>query len=188
MAATVEGKRVSKKAAKEAARQESIEWLRDVLKPGDTVYCVLRHVSRSGMMRHIDFYQLCNGKAEPRWLSWHIARALDMRTAEPMGSLKVGGCGMDMGFHVVYNLAATLYRGGVGCIGEGCLSNDHSNGDRDYTPHSCRGSVDAGFGHSHGDTHTVTGRAVKDELANLNPPRCCHWHSDGGYALRSRWL
>lgn len=52
-------------------------------------------------------------------------------------ALVVNGCGMDMGFHVVYELGYTLYgRDGFICIGERCPSNDHSNGDRDYTPHA----------------------------------------------------
>ena len=35
---------------------EAREHLLRFLKPGSEVYCVLRHVSRSGMRRHIDFY------------------------------------------------------------------------------------------------------------------------------------
>ena len=70
------------------------------------IYCVLRHVSQSGMMRHIDFYIFKNNR--PIWLTSRIGQLLDYRQA-PSGSLKVGGCGMDMGFAVVYDLSSELY-------------------------------------------------------------------------------
>lgn len=84
------------------------------------------------MSRNIDFYKL--GADGPQWLSGWIANVCDYPRAKD-GSLKVGGCGMDMGFPVVYNLSATLFRDGFDCIGKGCPSNDHSNGDRNYEPH-----------------------------------------------------
>lgn len=37
---------------------EAIARLRELLPPGATAYSVLRHVSRSGMQRQIDFYAL----------------------------------------------------------------------------------------------------------------------------------
>ena len=166
------------KKQKAAERAEAIETLRDILAPGDTVYCVLRHVSRSGMMRHIDFYKMPDTPGDsPRWLSWLIGRALDLRLAPRDNGLKVSGCGMDMGFHVVYNLSATLYRGGFGCIGdpEGgirCPSNDHSNGDRDYTPHL--------------DDTPQSAAEVGTDIPAKRAHR--HYHNDGGYALTSRWL
>ena len=43
---------------------------------------------------------------------------------------------MEMGFSLVYTLSSTLYPEGFKCIGYGrCPSNDHRNGDRDYSPH-----------------------------------------------------
>lgn len=58
--------------------------------------------------------------------------------------LIVGGCGMDMGYHLVYALARKLWPDGFDCIGPGCPSNDHSNGDRDYTP-GHRHHADGGY-------------------------------------------
>ena len=46
-----------------------------------------------------------------------------------------------MGFHVVYNLGATLYPEGYDCIGLGCPSCDHSNGDRNRSPHPHKDGV-----------------------------------------------
>lgn len=107
--------------------------LRELCPPGTTVYTILRHVSRSGMMRHIDCYIMQNNT--PRWITRLVADLLDYRMASAERGVKVPGAGMDMGFHVVYALAATLYPDGFECLSERCRSNDHSNGDRDRTPH-----------------------------------------------------
>lgn len=140
-------KRVTKAEQKRIDRAEACDKLRAILKPGDTVYTVLRHVSRSGMSRKIDLYKLeADG---PVFLTGWAATAMDMKWDRNSGGIVVGGCGMDMGFSLVYDLSRTLFHDSFDCIGEGCPSNDHSNGDRDRTPHK---------------------------------------HSDGGYALRHRWM
>ncbi len=88
-------------------RNENRERLLELLKKGNhQVYTVLRNVSRSGMTRHIDLYTII--KNEPVFLSWHAAEACDWKLATD-GSVKVGGCGMDMGFHLVNTLSMELY-------------------------------------------------------------------------------
>ncbi len=87
---------------KEEARAE----LKRLLKPGDTIYCVLRHVSDSGMQRRIDFFVI--KKNEPLYLTAYMGYLLDYRMHKDRG-LVVRGCGMDMGFFVVYNLASELF-------------------------------------------------------------------------------
>ena len=57
----------------QSERDEAIARLRSTLKPGDTVYTVLRNCSRSGMSRSIDIYKLEDG--QPIWLSGLAARA-----------------------------------------------------------------------------------------------------------------
>jgi hypothetical protein len=91
--------RQSLNAVKEDARRALLA----VLKPGDTIYCVLRHVSRSGMQREISLFT-----KEMLSLDHYAAILLDMRRGKRAG-LVVGGCGMDMDFHVVYNLAWSLF-------------------------------------------------------------------------------
>ena len=150
--------RLTAKAGKDAMRAQAIEHLRAILKPGATVHCVLRNVSRSGMMRHIDFYKM--GADGPVYLSGWIATALDMRRADS-GGIKVSGCGMDMGFSVVYSLSSVLYGkfyNGTGwaCIGEHCPSNEHS------------------------------GHMSQEARAASYAPGTMH--EDGGYALRYSWL
>lgn len=98
-----------------AEQAEARETLRGILSPGDKVQCVLRHVSRSGMSRDIDFYVVQvddHGKPFMRYLTGYIATALDYPMAKSRG-MKVGGCGMDMGFHVVYNVGRVLWPNGT---------------------------------------------------------------------------
>lgn len=163
---------MTKKQKQEA--QESIAFLLqhygDALRPGSTVYTVLRSVSRSGMSRDIDLYVIENG--EPHRITFHAARACGFTYSRKTEALRVGGCGMDMGFHVVSTLSHVLYPDGFGCVGRtseprtSCPSNDHSNGDRDYTPHGFpRGGIDDG---------TPEGRT--------------HWHRSGDYAIQHRWM
>lgn len=135
---------MTKKAQAAADRADAIARLRELCPPGSTVYTVLRRVSRSGMMRHISLHVIHDG--QPFDITGLAARAIGTLWDRDTGGLKMGGCGMDMGFEAVYVLAATLYRDGFGCTGEGCPSNDHSNGDRDYTPHPHR---DGGYALRH---------------------------------------
>jgi hypothetical protein len=87
---------------------ESRAWLEGVVKPGDTVYTVVRHVSRSGMSRRIDLYTIKGG--EMVYLTGHVACLLGYsRAGGSNHGLTVVGCGMDMGFHLVYNLAVSLF-------------------------------------------------------------------------------
>lgn len=114
---------------------EALARLREWLKPGDTVHTVLRHVSRSGMQREISLlHTSCeNGEPVTRDLTYNASRALGERIGKRDG-IVMGGCGMDMGFALVYSLSSELFPEGFGCIGERCPANDHANGDRDYTP------------------------------------------------------
>jgi hypothetical protein len=163
-------------------RDEAIARLHEWLKPGDTVYTIVRHVSRSGMSRDISvLIQTPEGMIHPNWA---VARATGMRlvTAGGHDAIRIGGCGMDMGFALVYELSHRLWPEGFGCVGDGCnggtrcRSNDHSNGDRDYTPH---GSF----------APKIAGRD-KPLASGLYPDKQVHehWHRDGGYALHQEWL
>lgn len=157
----------------DAERAGAVAKLREWIKPGDTVYTVLRHVSKSGMSREIGIVMLPRANRtgtagdSPLHPNYLVAEALGYRMGKRDG-LIVGGCGMDMGFHIVYSLGRTLFPDGFGCIGKECRSNDHFNGDRNYTPHQPDAVIDRPSGNVH--------------AAHI------HWHKDGGYALRHNWL
>jgi hypothetical protein len=75
------------------------------------VRTVIRHVSSSGMSRDISvFYAKDNQILN---ITYSVAKAIGWQLVERNGSraIKVGGCGMDMGFHLVYTLSSVLYRG-----------------------------------------------------------------------------
>jgi hypothetical protein len=81
------------------------------LKKGNyTVFCNLKHVSKSGMSRDIQFFTIVNN--EPCYLTYSIAEVLGYKMKDNEG-LRVGGCGMDMGFHVVNSLSIALYCNGT---------------------------------------------------------------------------
>lgn len=109
-------------------RQEAIDYLRELIKPGDTVYTILKHVSRSGMYRVIDLYVMIDN--QPRRISNTAADLLGGYDYKHEGC-KASGCGMDMGFHLVYNLSYALYPE-YKCLKPGkCPSSDHQGRDYD---------------------------------------------------------
>jgi len=81
------------------------------LKEGTKVYTILRSVSSSGMTRHISLV-IANGD-EVIDITYYAAHALEDRLIESKGhrAIRVNGCGMDMGFHLVYNLSSVLFKG-----------------------------------------------------------------------------
>lgn len=89
---------------KNAERQEAIERLREMLKPGDTVYTILRHVSRSGMSRVIDCYT-----KDHQWIGYRVALVTESKYDDKQRGVRIGGCGMDMGFALVYDLSWVLF-------------------------------------------------------------------------------
>lgn len=96
------------KAEREAQRATYADQLRALLPPGSTVYCILRRVSRSGMMRHIALLAIMPD-GTPHDITGRAAVVLGWTWDRDTGGLKVSGCGMDMGFHAVDTLAWKLY-------------------------------------------------------------------------------
>ena len=117
----------------QSSKQKAKEWVLELVKPGSTVYTILRHVSRSGMQRTIDMIVLT--ERGPRSIAYQASVLTGSSLDRDRWGLRVRGTGMDMGFDLVYELSYQLFSEGFDCIGESCPSNDHKNGDRDYTPH-----------------------------------------------------
>jgi hypothetical protein len=99
--------------AEKAAQEFAIEQLRAMLKKGDRLYTVLRHVSQSGMSRNISVLRV-NESGEIETIDWLIHRAgIFKRTnSNNKEGLKVTGCGMDMGFHLVYSVSSVVLNDG----------------------------------------------------------------------------
>lgn len=91
-------------------KAEAIDQLSKLIPRGSTVYTVLRHVSASGMTRRIDLYCINDGCL--RFISGYADHVGLAKRHKSKSGLIVGGCGMDMGFHLVYNLADIMYQDG----------------------------------------------------------------------------
>lgn len=115
---------------REKEKQEAIEFLLNTvkLKPGETIFTILRGVSKSGMYRTVDVY--CFRENEPLLLSHSVSKAIGFTYDNRKNAVGVSGCGMDVGFEIVYNLGRVLFKDGFDCAGEKCQSNDHFNHEK----------------------------------------------------------
>jgi hypothetical protein len=225
--------------AQEQERAEAIARLRQWIKPGDTVYTILDHVSSSGMSRAIRVvvptitYAYDTEHAQPLDVVHGTPTGVDFihpnhaigvvlglkhwrRNGREQDALVVGGCGMDMGFHLVYELSYALYGDGYACLGKGKCPSSYHNNHRDTI--QCPGTVVYNpDGPNMGDPcyfRSGTGWVIPttaDDPARIGPidsewlricPTCNGkgrlpnpegperfdlTHTDG-YALRHRWL
>lgn len=102
-------------------KNECLKW---VELAGRNILVVLKGVSRSGMLRNMDFYAIVpltekeqqgeerrgiKPKVRKVYLNNFISQLLDYKRDKNKGTLKINGCGMDMAFSVVYNLGRVLY-------------------------------------------------------------------------------
>lgn len=101
------GKIISKAEGQRKLKEYARARLLEMLRHGDTVYTVLRHVSSSGMSRRIDLYTMKDNR--PQYLSGYASNLIGWKLSNN-GGIVVSGCGMDMGFHLVYTLSAILFR------------------------------------------------------------------------------
>lgn len=100
--------------AQQQEQQEAIEKLRAIFPPGSKIYTKVTHVARSGMSRSIELYYVADG--EICNCSWLVARALGDPIDQKNGGVKIGGCGMDMGFALANALSYKLH--GLKDVGE----------------------------------------------------------------------
>ena len=109
--------------------EEAKESLRKLINVGDTVYTIVRHVSASGMSRVIDLYIMKDN--QPIRISFTAAKLLEGYDYKHEGC-KAGGCGMDMCFHLVYNLGRVLFPNGFDLVeGQHGRNGDTSWHDND---------------------------------------------------------
>ena len=92
-----------------AEKKDAIEYLKKNLKKGDTLFTIVTKVAPSGMSRRIKVLDIKDGN--PSYWSYYVSKALGYKLKDD-GSLLVQGCGMDMGFHLIYTLSSKLYEDG----------------------------------------------------------------------------
>jgi len=88
----------------EGHQKEVVRWIR---RTRPTIYTVLRHVSSSGMLRVIDIYAMRQG--DMVWLTPIVETLTGYKRDKKRDGLRVGGCGMDMGFKVVYDFSWAVF-------------------------------------------------------------------------------
>jgi hypothetical protein len=113
----------------DAERDEAIKHLRKMLKPGSTVYTVLRNVSRGGTSRDIDVYMIHKG--ELVFLSGWVGKAIGLKRHPKRDGLTIQGGGMDMGFEIVYSLGHVLFPKGFKVTPKTIHRNGTPNGELD---------------------------------------------------------
>lgn len=91
----------------ETWEQKIVGWIR---RTRPTIYCICRHVSSSGMSRRMSFYAIKNNK--PVYLDALIAEMAGYKFDKHKQGLRVSGCGMDMGFAVVYEFSCRCFPDG----------------------------------------------------------------------------
>ncbi len=88
---------------REAQRAKLQEWL----KPGDTVFTILRHVSQSGMLRRVQ--PIIFKDNQPLWIGYSAAAVADL-PLDKNGNIVVKGCGFDAAASVVESLSWHLFK------------------------------------------------------------------------------
>jgi hypothetical protein len=114
--------------AKQREREEAVRELRELLQPGDTVYTTVLSVSRSGMSRVILPFIIRDN--QPQYIYFKVAAATGRRVHPKKDGIVVHGCGMDMGFELVYTLSRALFPDGFKVEGRG-RNGDTSGWDKD---------------------------------------------------------
>lgn len=71
------------------------------------VYCIVRHVSSSGMSRVISLHTIQDG--DIRHLSYNAATVLGRSYNDKHGGVKIDGCGMDMCYALVSDLSYAMF-------------------------------------------------------------------------------
>ena len=97
---------MTKKQIKQDNHYHAKVRLDEILDREQEIFCIIRHVSQSGMTRHISFF--CIVDNQPRFLNGYISDYLDYRMNKHYDAIVVGGCGMDMAFSVVNHLQVKM--------------------------------------------------------------------------------
>ena len=153
-------------------REDSREYLLECLKlrgelhtflrPGDQIFLVKgERIDKKGRLHSLRILigHCDNGKISFDDITLLAAVLLDLPMKE--AELPVEGSGLVL----VERLAHRLFPAGFGCIGKGCPSMDHFNGDNDWTPYLPEDQR----------------RGADGQLCRCHSSE--HWHIDGRHAL-----
>ena len=91
-------------------QEQALTRLFALLQPGDTILTSLRHVSRSGMSRVIQLIAIKDNQLH--YIGYNAAIVMGKKYDDKREGIVIGGCGMDMGFALVYDLSYRLFADG----------------------------------------------------------------------------
>lgn len=97
-------------------RDDAFASMHEMLKPGDTVYTIVERVAKSGMSRVIRVVILhCDSEGKPYAThpNYSVSKLLGLYRPDKCEGVKIDGCGMDMGFQLVYLLGAAMWPEGT---------------------------------------------------------------------------
>ena len=104
--------KLTAKAGEAAIKLQSMNELLKLIKPGCTIRTHVNHVSTNGMTRRISCYIVDPRDNEIIRIDSYVSDITGYKHSDK-GGLIIGGCGMHMGFHLVYTLGALLWPNGT---------------------------------------------------------------------------
>lgn len=167
------------------ARDEAVAWLRARIEVGAHLYTTVTHVAKSGMSRRIKVLMVVpdeGGRGNHQiWnISGWVAEATNRKKHSNEMSVVVNGCGMDMGFELIYTLGRVMFPDGFCPSSIGIRPHDGK-----------RVNVNIGRGRSAGPmTKAEMEEMVKQgwKFEGGRNGDQSGWDNDGGYALNQRWI
>lgn len=107
---------ISRAEGQRLQKEQYRKYLTKWLKPGSRIYTKLESVSSSGMTRRISLYAVVPAKkgtpAHIANITGSAACVMGYKVSDK-GGIQTQGCGMDMGFSLVYNLGRSLWPKGT---------------------------------------------------------------------------
>ena len=95
------------------------------IKPGMTIYTSLKHCSASGMTRAIGLHAVDKKSGEIIQLNYLAVKLGVGNFNKKHGGITQTGCGMDMGFDLVYRLSRKIFAKADGHPNDGGYSLKH---------------------------------------------------------------
>ena len=106
--------------------KEQLELIKSYgIKEGMTVYTVLKHCSKSGMTRAISLKAVNKKSGDIIQLDYLAVKLGVGNFNKKHGGITVGGCGMDMGFDLVYRLSRKVFAASKGHPNDGGYAIQH---------------------------------------------------------------
>lgn len=93
--------------ARQQKQEEAIVRVREWCPPGTTIYCILRHITKSGETQVIDFKVITNG--EVLHIGYDVALAIGWSYDQRYEGVRVYVVGMDAGHHAIHTLSYRLH-------------------------------------------------------------------------------